>query len=94
MNFKELLLSTLTGALETVGETKLLEVLQQLHDKNPEQYAAAIAGGKALVSALQPLVLKSGTKIDDAILAALSEAIAASEAANLNRPDLSTPSTS
>lgn len=80
--FVEFLLSTLTGALETIGETKLVEVLQQLHDKNPDQYKAAILGGKAMVTALLPIVQKTGTKIDDAIINALDEAIATSAANN------------
>jgi hypothetical protein len=80
--FTDFLLNTLSSSLETIGETKLVEVLQQLHDKNPEQYQAAILGGQALVTALLPIVSKTGTKIDDAIVKALSEAIATSSSLN------------
>ncbi len=78
----ELLLNSLTGTLQTVGETKLVEVLADLHEKNPTQYHAAIQGGNALVTALTPLVAKTGTKIDDALVAALKEAIDKSAAQN------------
>lgn len=77
---KELLLNLLTGALESVGESKLKEVLSELHTKNPELYKAAIEGGRALVLALKPLVGSSKTKIDDAILSAIGDAIEASAA--------------
>lgn len=80
--FTEFLLSTLSGALTTVGESKLEEVLQQLHDKDPIQYEAAIKGGNALVIALLPCVAKTGTKIDDAIVNALADAIKVSASAN------------
>lgn len=79
---KELILSLLTGAIESVGETKLEAVLQKLHDNNPEQYEAAVKGGNALVIALTPLVEGTGTKIDDAIVKGLGDAIKDSAAAN------------
>lgn len=72
---KELLLNLLSSSLETIGESKLVEVLQKLHDKNPGQYKVAILGGLQLVLALEPVVLSTGTKIDDAIIKALKEAI-------------------
>ena len=81
-NFKELLLGALASTLETVGETKLVEVLQELHDKNPETYQQAIIGGRALCEALEPIVAKTGTKIDDSIINALKEAIEISSSSN------------
>lgn len=80
--FTDFLLGTLTGALQTVGESKLEALLQDLHDSNPADYAGAITGGHALVKHLLPLVAKSSNKIDDAIVNALDEAINASAAAN------------
>lgn len=79
---KEFLLNLLNGALESVGESKLEELLQKLHDQHPDQYKGAIYGGQALVNALQPLVTTTGTKIDDALLSAISDAIRDSAAAN------------
>ena len=72
---KELIFNLLAGSLESIGESKLVQVLQELHDKNPGQYKVAILGGLQLVLALEPIVLTTGTKIDDAIIKALREAI-------------------
>ena len=76
------LLNILSSSLETLGESKLEEVLQQLHDKDKVQYEAAVRGGHALVLALLPVVVKTGTKIDDAIVNALDEAIKKSASDN------------
>ena len=82
MKINELLLGLLAGALETAGESKLIEVLQDLHDKNPDQYKAAIYGGNALVKALLPVVTKSKTKIDDIFILSLNDAIQTSATNN------------
>ena len=74
-NFTDFLINALADGVETVGESKLVDLLQELHDNNPTQYKAAIEGGKALVSVLQPIVSGTKTKIDDAIINALSEAL-------------------
>ena len=74
-NWKETLFNLFAGTVETVGESKLIEVLQSLHDTNLEQYKAAIFGGVALTKALAPLVEKSGTKVDDVFIKAISEAL-------------------
>jgi len=81
-NFKEFLLATLAGTLEVVGETKLVEILQQLHDKDEVQYWNAIEGGRVIVKSLLPIAAKSKSPIDDAILQSLSDAIETSAAAN------------
>lgn len=75
VSFGEIMLGLFSGALETVGESKLIEVLQTLHDKDEAKYQAALFGGHALVKALVPVVDKTGTKIDDAIVNALGDAI-------------------
>jgi len=80
--FTDFLINSLSSTLETLGETKLEQVLQQLHDKDKVKYEAAIKGGHALVIALLPIVAKTGTKIDDAIVNALDEAIKVSAEAN------------
>lgn len=74
----ELLAATITTALQS----KLVDVLQDLHDSNEADYNAAIAGGNALVNHLKPITLKSKTKIDDMVVTALTGAIAASAALN------------
>ena len=79
---KEFLLNLLSNSLENVGESKLIEVLQKLHDKNRDQYLAALLGGRALTLALLPVVEGTGTKIDDAIVSSLFDAIQTSAANN------------
>ena len=83
---KELLLNLLSGAIENIGESKLKDVLQKLHDSdttaNKDKYVAAIRGGWALCQFAKPLVDGTATKIDDAILNGLEDAIKASAEAN------------
>lgn len=87
--FGEIMLGLFSGALETVGESKLIEVLEQLRVADEPKYKAAIFGGHALVTALVPVVTKTGTKIDDAIMNALGDAIEMS--AQMNGLVLSVP---
>lgn len=84
--FTDFLLNSLTGALQTVGESKLQDLLQDLHDSNLDDYKATIAAGVALLKHLTPLVEKSKSKIDDAIVGALQDAIKMS--AKMNGIDL------
>lgn len=81
-SLQDFLLNALSGTLATLGETKLVEVLQKLHTRDKDQYLTAIHGGHALVKALSPLVLTTGTKIDDALITALHEAIHTSAETN------------
>lgn len=78
----DFLVNLFSAALQTAGESKLEEILQDLHDSNPADYKAAVTGGHALVKHLKPLVLASKTKIDNAIVDALDDAINTSAAAN------------
>lgn len=79
---KKILLDLLAGTLETIAESKLVEVLQKLHDTNPVQYKAAIYGGLSLVAALKPLTDGTATKIDDAVINSLEDALKQSAAIN------------
>ena len=79
---KEIILNLFTGALENIGETKLEKALQDLHDKNPALYKATVVSGHAFAIALTPYVETTGTKIDDAILKAIGQAISDSAAIN------------
>jgi len=81
-NFKEVLLSALSETLELVGQTKLVETLQLLHDKDEVQYWNAIDGGRGLVNALAPILAKTKNNIDDAIIQGLAEAIELSASSN------------
>lgn len=86
MAFQDTILELLSGALGTLGESKLIEVLQKLHDKDTTvgktDYKSAILGGWSFVTGISKLVSTTKTKIDDAILAALKDAIQESASAN------------
>ena len=82
MALKDFLIEAVAGTIESVAESKLVDVLQKLHASNPEAYWAAIHGGKALCEALKPVVAGTATKIDDAIIAALHDALNTSEVLN------------
>ncbi len=82
MNVGELLVAALAGTVEVVAETKLVEVLQSLHDKDKPKYLAAVHGLYAGCLALEPLVKESSNKIDDAVLNSLKEAVETSAKAN------------
>ncbi len=79
---KEVLLALLSTSLQTVGEAKLLGVLQDLADNDKVQYEAAVRAGHSFVLAVKPLVDKTKTPIDDAILDALGDAIQSSASQN------------
>lgn len=74
-SFQETLFNLFSGTVESIGESKLVEVLQTLHDTNLDQYKAAIFGGIALTKALAPLTAKSSTKVDDVLVQAIEEAL-------------------
>jgi len=80
------LLELLSGALASIGESKLVEVLQTLHDndKTPGKtdYRSVILGGYSFVVGISKLTDSTKTKIDDAIVSSLKEAIETSAAAN------------
>lgn len=75
------LLEAFAGIVTTVGESKLVEILVQLKKDQPEDYAAASAGAKALVLHLKPLVAKTGTKIDDIFINGIEDAFAIADVA-------------
>mgnify|MGYP000945241427 CR=1 FL=1 len=79
-------LELFAGALETLGESKLVEVLQDLHDNDKTEdksdYKSVIFGGYSFVTGIVKFTDRTKTKIDDAIVVSLREAIKASAAAN------------
>lgn len=76
------LLELLSGTLAEIGESKLVEVLQDLHDKNPVAWKSVIHGGLSFATGISQLTDKSKTKIDDALVNAIKEAVETSAAAN------------
>jgi uncharacterized protein (UPF0210 family) len=80
------LLELLADTLATIGESKLVEVLQDLHEKDTtddkSDYKSVLFGGLSFVTGISKLTDKTKTKIDDALVNAIKEAIEASAAAN------------
>lgn len=72
---KEQLLILFAGAFEAIGESKLIEALQELHDKHPLQYEAAVKNLSVGIKALLPLVQTTKTPIDNIFLSALNDAV-------------------
>lgn len=87
--FTDFLVGTLTGTIQTIGESKLESILQDLHDSNETDYKATIALGVAFFAKISPLVEKSKNKIDDAILGAMKDAV--EKSAKLNGVDITVP---
>lgn len=84
------ILELLAGTLAELGESKLVEVLQQLHDKdtsiNKAKYKSVLFGGLSFVTGISQLTDKTKSKIDDALVQSIREAIEAS--ADLNNIEL------
>lgn len=80
--FTEFLINSLAPMISQIGQTKLIEVLQKLHDKNPEQYEATIRGGHTFIKPLVKLVADTKGKLDDGLVDAIDEAITISAESN------------
>lgn len=80
------IVNILAGAFREAGKQGLKNVLQNLHDKDPQKYKLALLGGRLLPEALAEVVDKTKTKADDAIIDAIAEAVA--ESAEDNGIDL------
>lgn len=80
------LLELLSGALASIGESKLVEVLQLLHDndKTPDKskYHSVILGGYSFCVGISSLTDSTKSKIDDAIVGSIKEAIETSAKTN------------
>lgn len=72
----------LITALKSVGKEPVVDFLQALHDKNPKLYLAIISVSDYLLSEGQVAATKTATTIDDVIVAALQEILAASATKN------------
>ena len=64
-----------SGTVGNIGESKLVRVLQTLHDTNPESYALAIEGLNVFVEAITPIIEATETKIDDNLIDSLKDAV-------------------
>ena len=75
MNIGEVLIGALTPALQSVATVKLNELFDKIHEKDAEGHAAALKSLYVGASQLARLTDKTKTKVDDAIVDALVEAI-------------------
>lgn len=81
MNF-DLIAGLVLSSLAAAGKPKALELLQSLHDKNVNDYKAAIFVGNAALAKLKTVTDKSTTTIDDALVADVQDIINSSASAN------------
>lgn len=80
MNFD--LIGLLISALKTAGKEPLVTLLQAIYDKNIKQYRAIVFVTDYLLSEGQLAATKTSTNIDDEVVAALQEIVAASATKN------------
>lgn len=76
----EFILNRLKIELEALAESKIEQLLSNLYDKDPELHRAALIAGQQFVKHVLPLADKTKTPIDNAVLEAMGDAIAASAA--------------
>lgn len=69
-------------SIEDAAETKILDLLQQLHDHNIDDYKAAIEAGNTFIQHLLPFAEKSELTLADAILADIATVISESAVNN------------
>lgn len=76
IKFGELILSTLSPVLETVINSKLYDILEDLAVKEPEAHKTiCISLYPAIDVHLEKLTLKSRTRIDDSVVNGIKAAI-------------------
>jgi hypothetical protein len=80
--FTQILVASLVGQIEQLGEIALIDVLQNFHDKNPELYKASIKAGHAFITPLLEFVNETKGKLDDGFADAIHNAIDTSAANN------------
>ncbi len=80
--FSDFLVKTLLPTIEAVGESKLVDLLQKLHDADEEKYKAAVIAGHAFIQPLIEFVSKTDTPIDDGLVSAINESILLSAVKN------------
>lgn len=80
--FSDLIVNALLPTIEAVGESKIVDVLQKLHDSEPDKYKLVMEAGFAFITPLEKYTAGTTTKIDDGFVAAIKEAIVLSAANN------------
>lgn len=78
------LLEPLAALLASAGESKLEPILIQLKKDQPQDYEAAAAGARALITHLKPLVSKTSTRLDDIFISGLEDAFDVADATDVS----------
>jgi len=81
-SFQDFLVKAVLPIVQAVGQSKLIEVLQKLHDTDNEKYQATVIAGHAFIKPLIAVVANTENTIDDGLVAAINEAIEESAKAN------------
>lgn len=79
---KETLIALLSASIETLGESKLIDLLQHLHDTDQAKYKSVLLGGYSFAIGMGALAEKSKTPIDDMLVNAVKDAIVTSAGKN------------
>jgi len=74
----DLLILAVLPAVQSVETDKLTELLDKFHDDNPELHKSTLQAGWAFIDNLQSVVDKTKTKIDNALVQGIEDAIVAS----------------
>jgi hypothetical protein len=80
--FSDFLMKAILPTIESVGESKLVDLLQEFHDTDEEKYRATIIAGSAFIKPLIDYASKTTNTIDDGIVEAIHEAILVSALRN------------
>lgn len=79
-NWKELLVTPFEQLLEGLGESKLEDVLDNIHAKDPEEHKIACVVLNFGTNKIKPYTDGTATKLDDAGVDMISQAVKASAA--------------
>lgn len=83
MNFGEILVQAVLPVVQSVGQQKLVELLQGIHTKKPDVYAQLLVELYPLIDIqLEGFTQDTTTKIDDSFVLAFKGAIEMSAASN------------
>jgi hypothetical protein len=80
--FSDFLVKTILPSIEKVGEGKLVDLLQELHDNDEEKYKATIVAGSAFIKPLAEYVKSTENTIDDGLVQVIQDALIISAARN------------
>lgn len=80
--FEEFIATTIAPIVEAVLASKLTQVLEDFHTKNPEMYEASIIGGHVFIKPLIEFCKTTPTGLDDGFVEMLNGVISMSAIKN------------